>query len=233
MSYRMNIVAKPLALLAFIVMGGWIVLELWATDKTVDLKKIHYPTSTKKSGTITTSDTRSDDHVSLIRTNATIKSLEARLDKIEKKMIDYQAGTSENISGSQEMSESTRPTPEEINEETQARLDRLDYTFNGEPIDSAWSGNTESKLTELILDHIEEGSNLSSLECRENACRMEISHNSAIQSLEFEQILKNQSMSYYLQNVEGEEGEHISIGYFVRKGITMDDLLNQPEEDNQ
>ncbi len=242
MNFRKSILAKPLALLVFIAVGGWFTIELWTTNKTENLKKTppslknpHIPVLKKELETISTStlDIKSDDHLPLIRVNAAIKSLEVRLATVEKMLTKHNKDRLENINASQVNSKLPRPTPEELNAEIQESIDRLNDAFNVEPIDMTWSDNTETTLIELIDEQIKDGSTLSNMECRENSCRIEALHNTAFQAIEFEQILKNQTMSYYLQQIEGEQGEQISIVYFVREGITLDEFMNQSGEANQ
>lgn len=233
MNYKTNTLAKLLTLLALIAGMGWIASALSITPAKTSLKQTSPLASTNKSKLIIHSDTKAEAQAAILQINSAIKSIEARLTTIEKKLNSYQVDALEKPDARQENSESPQPTLEEINDEIHESLDHFNHTFSNESIDNEWAENTESTLTGLILDGAEEGTNLLNIECRTKSCRMELSHKTEIQSFEFQQVLNNQPMSFYLQHIEGEDGEHMSIGYLVREDTMMEELINQSDENIQ
>lgn len=230
MPYKISVLPKFLALIAFITLGGYIFLYFFTTNNSNKLDSVYLPPVKEHSKSI--SSIQDEFQATLLRINTSLHDLTKRLTSLEKKFNDQQIYTLTNTDTSQESEsrEFVQLTPEEINASIQENLDRMNDTFNNEIIDASWSSKAESELTELVTRHINEGTNVLEIKCRGNTCRMEVSHDTINQSFNFDNILKNQSMSYYSQEIEDKDGSYMSIHYFVREGTSIDGFLNPTDE---
>lgn len=161
-----------------------------------------------------------------------ITALSHRMDGLEARSNHRTTGNSPGADAPGE-SAAARRTPETrkqdlayAREEAMDRLGVIEDSFRNEKRDQSWASGMITKLDSTFRDGNFAGTKLVSTDCRTTFCRMEVSHENADSSSNFELIRRQVPGSYYMQHLEPDEnGQSRTVAFFVREGRDKENAI--------
>jgi hypothetical protein len=106
------------------------------------------------------------------------------------------------------------------------RLQVIEDSFRAEKREQGWATPMLAKLDTAFKEGGFAGTKMVSTDCRTTFCRMEVAHENADSSLNFELIRRQVPGSYYMQHLEADEkGQSRTVAFFIRQGREKDNAI--------
>lgn len=152
-----------------------------------------------------------------------IAALAQRMDGLERSKRGRQSDSPQSANpgsnDSVQTPETRRQRAVNAKEEAMDRLEVIENSFRAENRDPAWAKTMVSKLETAFRDGGYAGTTVRSTDCRTTFCRMEVSHENAESSSNFELIRRQVPGSYYMQHLDADENGHTrTVAFFIREG---------------